>query len=76
MRRGRMRSIGSVSAMPLPDGLRQDGEGITRCLTCSGEVIQCRGQDGAVVWVTPVRGEVHSCKAWEEMLESVTEGDG
>ena len=61
--------------MPLSDGLRQDGEGIMRCLDCGGEVVRCRGQDGAVVWATPVRGEVHSCKAWEEMLESAMEGN-
>ena len=61
--------------MTLPDGLRQDGEGIMRCLTCGGEVVRCRGQDGAVVWVTPM-GAVHDCAMWEAIVERAMKKDG
>ena len=59
--------------MSLPDGLRQDGEGVTRCLACGGEGIVHRAPDGACVLVTPVLGERHDCEHWQDRLAALYE---
>ena len=53
--------------MPLPDGLRQDGEGLVRCAQCGGEVVRCRQPDGTAVALTPM-GNIHQCAQWSEIL--------
>ena len=59
--------------MPLPDGLRQDGEGVQRCLDCGGEGIAHLAPDGTRVLLTPIRGEHHDCAQWQDRLAALYE---
>lgn len=45
--------------MPLPDGLTQATEGVTRCPTCHREVIEGRTREGEPVLLSPVLGIPH-----------------
>ena len=47
--------------MPLPDGVVQATEGVTRCPTCHREVIEGRTQEWELVLLSPVKGERHLC---------------
>lgn len=47
---------------PLPGGLRQKGEGVTRCEGCGREVVPGQDAQGALVGLTPVEGRVHKCR--------------
>lgn len=57
--------------MALPDGLRQVGEGIIRCLDCGGEVVRGARPDGTTVLLTPVQGVQHVCDDWLAILAAV-----